>query len=330
MRGRLRNVVAAATAALLAVALAACGGNGTTGATTPAPVDAAAFPVTIPHKLGTTTIPAEPKRIVALSFEEDTLGALGITPIAYAKNPAMPGGRFPWLAGRIDLSASTELTDPFTALDLEQIASLRPDLILATNLYGLENSYAQLSRIAPTVGFIQDAGLSSWQEVSRLIGKTVGRSAQTEQAIAGTESAIAAVHTRLPGLTGKTFSSSFYYQSGQPLAVIDDPTTISVALYAQLGLRLSPAVTAAVHDRSLSLEQVGALDADYVSIGFANNALKNDFATDPLFQAIPAVHAGRAYQADAFTAQAFNNPSLLNIPWQLDQIAPVLQKVAAG
>jgi iron complex transport system substrate-binding protein len=163
-----------------------------------------------------------------------------------------------------------------------------------------------------------------------LIGKAVGRSAQTEQAISVTEGDISALAARLPGLKGKTFSLSFYFDPAQPFAVIDDPATISVALYTQLGLVLSPAATSTVKDRSLSMEQIGSLDAGFMSIGFATPELRSSLQATPAYRAIPAVQAGRVYEADAFTAQTFNNPTLLNIPWQLEQITPTLEKVAAG
>ncbi|GAA3069201.1 iron-siderophore ABC transporter substrate-binding protein [Pseudonocardia yunnanensis] len=332
-------LLAAALTVVIAMMLAACGGTAgergvaASGSTVPgaAPTAPAAdrFPVTIHHKLGTTTIPAQPKRIVALSYEEDTLGALGITPIAYGANEFLPGGRYPWLAGKIDLSGSTELKNVFNALNLEQVAGLRPDLILATNFYGLENYYDKLSRIAPTVGFINEPGTSTWQDVSRLIGRAVGRSAQTEQAISTTEGDVNAVAARLPGLKGRTFSSSFYHDPGQPFAVIDDPATISVALYAQLGLVLSPTVTSTVKDRSLSTEHIGSLDADFMFVGFAAPELRTSLDGNPAYTAIPAVREGRVYQADAFTALTFNNPTLLNIPWQLERIASTLERVAA-
>ncbi|MCK9896615.1 ABC transporter substrate-binding protein [Frankia sp. AgB32] len=59
-------------------------------------------------------------------------------------------GVFPWLQGRIDLSKSTAL-DTSGDLNLEPIAGLHPDLILATNFYNLADHYDRLSRIAPTV-----------------------------------------------------------------------------------------------------------------------------------------------------------------------------------
>ncbi|WP_232291884.1 iron-siderophore ABC transporter substrate-binding protein [Frankia sp. QA3] len=330
MRNRLKLLIAALMAVTALVVAAGCGSSGGDGGggTTAASSSSAAFPVTLKNKFGTAVVPAQPKRIIALSYEEDTLATLGITPIAYAKNEYKADGVFPWLQGKIDLSKSTAL-DTSGDLNLEQVAALRPDLILATNFYSLADYYDRLSKIAPTVGYTDDAGIATWQENSTIIGKAVGRDADVQKAVAATRKIIQDAKGGLPGLAGRTFSYSFYYEPGG-LAVIDDPKTVSVQLYSELGMKLSPAVPANVVDRSLSMEKIDALDADFVLIGFATPALKTEMNANKLFTAIPAVKAGRVLQVDAFTAGAVNNPTILNIPWQLDQLKPTLAKVAAS
>jgi len=57
--------------------------------------DAGAFPVTITHRFGATTISSGPKRIVALSFEEDALSLVGIAPVGHADNAYEPGRPYP-------------------------------------------------------------------------------------------------------------------------------------------------------------------------------------------------------------------------------------------
>ncbi|MDT3439505.1 iron-siderophore ABC transporter substrate-binding protein [Pseudofrankia sp. BMG5.37] len=329
MRNRLK-LIPAFFLAVIALALAAGCGGSDDGDGTPAPASAASgsFPVTLKDKFGTAVVPAEPTRIIALSYEEDTLAALGITPIAYGKNEYKPDGVFPWLTGKVDLSKSTAL-DTAGDLNLEQIAALKPDLILATNFYGLADYYDRLSKIAPTVGFTDDAGIATWQENSTIIGKAVGREADTAKAIAATGKIIKDTATGLPGLAGKTFSYSFYYEPGG-LAVIDDPETVSVQLYSELGMKLAPGVTENVVDRSLSMEKLSALDADFVLIGYATPDLKTEMDSNKLFTEIPAVRAGRVLEVDAFTAGAVNNPTILNIPWQLEQLKPTLAKAAAS
>jgi iron complex transport system substrate-binding protein len=337
-----RPRLAALAAASLLLVTAGCGDSdhGDSGSAQVAPTPSAsepaepaepAFPVTIEHALGTTTISEQPQRVIALSFEEDALAAVGVTPIAYGQNAYQPDDpAYPWLEGRVDLTASTPLPNVFAELNLEQLAELAPDLILATNFYGLEQYYEQLRKIAPTVGYDEEAGLSPWQDVAEVIGAAVGDAAAMDEAIADTESAIAAVRDELPGLAGQTFTSSFYYAEGQPLAVIDDPSTTAVTLYQDLGLVLSPDLAGVVTDRSLSMENLDAIDADYVSVGYESEGLRSELEGNPLFAGLGAVEDGRYVAADGFTAQTFNNPTILNIPWQLEQIRPVLEAVAGG
>jgi iron complex transport system substrate-binding protein len=91
----------------LSVALAACGtdddsassaGASSTTKQAAAGPDADAFPVTISHKYGSTTIDAEPRRVVVAGLrEQDALLALGTVPVAttewFGKHP---GAIFPW------------------------------------------------------------------------------------------------------------------------------------------------------------------------------------------------------------------------------------------
>jgi iron complex transport system substrate-binding protein len=141
----------------------------------PAPAEAApaaGFPVTIEHALGTTTIPAPPTRIVALSFEEDVLSQVGVATVGRTENHYAPGSLYPWQEGAVDPGV-VPLGDP-DGLDLEKVAALAPDLILATNYYGLPNVYEGLSAIAPTAGYRAGWGEATWQDTARVIGRAVG------------------------------------------------------------------------------------------------------------------------------------------------------------
>ncbi len=92
---------------MLAVApvLAACGddsgdakGSSASGSAS-APAEEAAFPATITHKFGETTIESAPKRVVCVGLtEQDTLMALGIVPvgITYWFGDEKLQGVYPW------------------------------------------------------------------------------------------------------------------------------------------------------------------------------------------------------------------------------------------
>src|SRR4051812_45193347 len=88
-RSRVLRAAIAAAALVVALALVACGGSDADGGdSNPAagsiatPAATAKFPVTVEHKFGTTEIPAEPKRIVTVGFNEhDFALALGVKPV---------------------------------------------------------------------------------------------------------------------------------------------------------------------------------------------------------------------------------------------------------
>lgn len=84
----------------LAAGPAACGSveDDDTGGTRPES-SSSAFPVSVKHKFGTTEIKAEPQRIVALgnggTDDIDALYALGVTPVAIAKDSFSSDGVYP-------------------------------------------------------------------------------------------------------------------------------------------------------------------------------------------------------------------------------------------
>jgi iron-siderophore transport system substrate-binding protein len=305
--------------------LAGCAAPSTGEPQTAAP--ALGFPVTIEHALGTTTIPAPPTRIVALSYEEDVLSQVGVATVGRTENYYAPGSLYPWQEGAVDPGVVP--LGGMDGLDLEKVAALQPDLVLATNFYQLDSVYEGLSAIAPTVGYRTGWGEATWQDTARVIGRAVGKEAEVEQRISEVDGSVAALAAELPGLAGKTFSSVFYHDAGQ-FTVDTNPEGHTAKLLGQLGMVMSPRIVAEVANRSLGAEQVGMIDADLVRLGFATDALRAELTARPLFQAVPAVRDGRVFESDVFGATAGNNPTLLNVPWQLERQRAVLERVAAG
>ncbi len=58
--------------------------------------------------------------------------------------------------------------------------------------------------------------------------------------------------------------------------------------------------------------------------------LRADLTASPLYAALPAARAGHVLEVSEQLATANDNPSILNVPWQLEQFRPTLEKVAAG
>ncbi len=315
------------TSVVLTVALSACGAEPTAGpAEAPGGADAA-FPVTLTHALGETTIEERPERIVVLSNEDDVLGQLGIPVVGHTDNNYRPGELYPWQVGVVDHSASTVVTGVGGELNFELIASLEPDLILATDRsYAIGDEYATLTAIAPTIAHTEDR--PSWQDTAAQVGLAVGRGTDAAAVVAEVERGLAAAVAELPGLAWRTYAAAFYYESGN-FVTSYVPEAPSHRLLGALGLVPNSAFYdfVAAAGGALSMEQIGLLDSDYVLVSCATPALQEELLANPLFAGLPAVRDGRVTLLDGEGANASNGATSLNVLWSVEQRRPAFERV---
>src|SRR4051812_7618079 len=185
-------------AMLCGLLLLGCGSDeDTTSApvATPSKAEPGAFPVTIEHKYGATTIKSEPRRVVVVGLrEQDALLALGVVPVAttewYGKHP---GAIFPWAKAALGTAKVPTVLSSTDGIEIEKVAAQRPDLILGIYSGMTKKEYDALSRIAPVVA--QPTGEvdygSSWQEEQLLAGRAVGQLKRAEALVKKTEKVIA-------------------------------------------------------------------------------------------------------------------------------------------
>ena len=90
------------------------------------------FPVTLTHKFGTTTIDTQPERVVSLGFAGiDNLLALGVKPVAVRYwYGDYPYAAWPWAQDALGDAQPVVLKGD---LNIEQIAALQPDVIMAVS-----------------------------------------------------------------------------------------------------------------------------------------------------------------------------------------------------
>jgi iron complex transport system substrate-binding protein len=153
--------------------------------------------------MGETPIPAQPKRVVALdqSFVDAAL-TLETPLVGYTTYRAIEGG-LPEYLGPLAATHGTEAV-PVGRLEepsLEQIAALKPDLILSAKVRH-EAQYAQLSQIAPTV-FSETTG-PTWKENLRLTGQALGKEELAEAKIFEYEQRAAALGREIAARSGGT------------------------------------------------------------------------------------------------------------------------------
>jgi iron complex transport system substrate-binding protein len=153
-----------AVAALAPVlALAACGGTGTSASGEEADTR------TVRHAMGETKVPATPKRVIVLDTDKlDTMVSLGLAPVGAAQ--AAENQKWPAYLGPA-LSA-TKPVGTLQQLNLEAIIALKPDLILGSK-FRQAAFYDKLSKIAPTV-FTEKVGVT-WKENLLLDAEALGK-----------------------------------------------------------------------------------------------------------------------------------------------------------
>lgn len=316
----------AALAAATALVLTGCAGTSTApAAETTAAADAAAFPVTIKNAFGETTIPAEPKRVVTVSWgNQDAALALGVVPVAMPKvtwGDEDGDGLLPWVKDKLaELGAETPtLMDETNGFDYEAIADARPDVILGAYSGMTQEQYETLSKIAPVVAFPDVAWGTSWQDMTLTDAKALGREAQATQLVADLETHVTETAAKYPALKGA--STLFTYFSPTDLSTVGFYSTKDPrALYlTELGMTPAKAVTAASAGSTTfwftqSAEKIEDFSDVKTIVGYGTSSTLAQLQADPLWSRIPAIASGSvAVLPDNSTLAAAGNPSPLSI-----------------
>ncbi|HEY9335198.1 MAG TPA: iron-siderophore ABC transporter substrate-binding protein [Kribbella sp.] len=173
--------------AVAALALTACGGSQDEDSPDAAGASDG-FPRTVEHAMGSTEIPAKPKRVVALdaSFVDATL-ILDTPVVGYTEYRSIKGSLPDYLGDdRTKYGSEAQAVGTLAEPNLEKIAELNPDLIVTAKVRH-EKQYEQLSKIAPTI--MSETTGPTWKDNIRLEAKALGQEALAEQEITAYEKA---------------------------------------------------------------------------------------------------------------------------------------------
>ena len=170
--------------------------------------------VTIKHVFGETTVPAPPKRVVSAGLnEQDDLLAVGVIPVAVTNwFGDQPFGVWPWAQPKLG-TAKPALLDVNNGIQVDRIATLKPDLIVAVNA-GLDaDTYQKLSAIAPTIAQSgADAYFEPWKDQARAIARAVFKADEMDRLIDTVEArftSIGKANTAFKDRTAVLLSGSF-------------------------------------------------------------------------------------------------------------------------
>lgn len=303
--------------------------------TTPAaPVSLAedgAFPVTVEHAYGATTIDTEPQRVVTIGWSaQDAVLALGKVPVGIERftGSGIVDDILPWTTDYF-VDATPELLTSNPEVPFEQIMALEPDVIIAVYSGIEEPDYTRLSEIAPTVAFPEVAWSTPWQQQTTMIGAALGQPARAAELVEGVADTLVETRDAHPELAGKTVT---YAMAGEDVIVFC-PNDPRIEMLVEIGMVPSAGTEQACGDDDassvvVSPELVDTLDADAFVLVDVDDTVLDDLMKDELFANLPSVVDGRVVQVIGMDyAMATSAPTVLSIPYALDEFVTQLTDV---
>jgi iron complex transport system substrate-binding protein len=342
---RLAATLATTAALLLGATLTACGSpeedapdNAGGSADNSAPEEA--FPVTIEHRFGATTIEEEPQRIVTVGLtDQDAVLALGKVPVGVTDWLGLHDtGIGPWAQDEMDAIPGAEeptlLKDTGTGPQLERITELHPDLILALYAGLTQEQYDNLSRIAPVVAApeeFDDWGIP-WQDQTLITGRALGQAEKARQLVGDVENAFGTARQDHPELDGATGIVATPYEGYFVYGSRDSRSR----LLTELGLTLPTDLDDAIGDTfgaSISNERTDLLDQSAAVWIVPDPATApGELHEDDLYADLPVVTEGREVFVGETTdyGAAFSFGTVLALPYVVERLTPQLAAAVDG
>ncbi|WP_332689979.1 ABC transporter substrate-binding protein [Devosia sp.] len=243
------------------------------------------------HSMGTADVPDAPQRVVVLTNEgTEALLAVGITPVGAVRSWLGD----PWYDHIAVQMADVTVLGEESAVDLELLAALEPDLIIGTMIRH-EKIYEQLSAIAPTV--ISERLRGDWKVNMALYAEAVGKTAEAEAAFAAYDARVAAISDQLGEAKAEQISL-VRFMSGRTRIYLKD--TFAGTVLGQIGFARPTNQDRDEFADEVTKERIPEFGGDrlfyyvYETGDGAADSAAAEWMADPLWAALPVVQAGKA------------------------------------
>jgi iron complex transport system substrate-binding protein len=239
-----------------------------------------------------------------------------------------PNGVWPWAREALG-DAKPEVLSPFE-FDFERITALEPDLILAVYADLTQEEYARLSAIAPTVAQSGDYGdyQTPWDEMTRVVGRALGREARAEELIAAVEQAFAEARAQHPEFQGRTavyaglLGTGYYAEGG---------SSTRVGILTSLGFDIPEDIEGSEFFVEVSPEEVKRFDHDVLLWELGDEQSRDAIRANPLYHQLDVPREGRdVFVVDPALAGGLALISVLSLPFVIDQLVPRLAAAVDG
>jgi len=258
----------------------------------------------VEHAMGTTEIKNTPKRVVVLTNEgTEALLALGVKPVGAVQ--AFSGN--PWYDHLKDQLEGVEVVGVESEVNIEKIASLKPDLIIG-NKIRQEKDYAKLSKIAPTV--FAETLRGDWQDNFKLYSKAVNQEAKGEEVLKEYNDKVQTVKEKLGDKTNQEVSFVRFMADKSRIYYTD---SFSGVIFDSLGFKRVPEQAELFKDNAklgklaveVGKEVIPKMDGDvlfyftYMPTGDDTAlATEKEWTEDPLWKNLSAVQKGNVHKVD--------------------------------
>ncbi|MEV0189549.1 ABC transporter substrate-binding protein [Kitasatospora purpeofusca] len=320
-----RTLRVAAVAAAASLALAACGSNGKDGKDTKdsATGSAAAGPVVVEATNGKITVPAGVKRIVSVSYATGALLDLGVQPVGTStideNNP------MELLPSQTEAAKKIEPIGSGIEINIEKVASLKPDLIVVEGATAFDWGIKKLEGIAPTLYFGVDKPVDLLNAQEK-IATAVGKEAEFKKLKSDYDAKAAKIKADYAGkLNSLKWTIASSYGGGEFL--VDTSTSWVGRVLNDAGAQFSKASSDTTdHEVTYSVEKLDVLaDADLILV--PRTAATNEVPQDtkdldkqPSWKNLKAVQAGKVVPMTYATTDRYGTS--LNV---LDQFEAILK-----
>ncbi len=286
-----RGFLAGGLGSTALLGLTACGSSGSDH--TP---DSSTTPATrrLSGAYGDVVVPANPTRIVALpSAPLSTLLDIGVVAVGTDDDEAdvmVPANKAK--------AAAIPSIGTYGSLNVEKIAALKPDLVIATTGWVDKSLYTKISAIAPT--YVIDDSTQTWEQVAEQTAAAVGATAELaalKKTYAATLASVKSAHAA--ALSGNRWeviqdadAGTFYRWMSN-----SDPSRILTALGATLGNTKPVGPKTSTIGAEISYENAEAELKDAQVILCPALSIKT-LEGQPTITGLPAVKAGHLYASD--------------------------------
>jgi iron complex transport system substrate-binding protein len=287
--------------------------------------------VTITHLFGQTVIKEPPKRVVSAGYtEQDDLLALGVVPVAVTNwFGAEPFAVWPWAQPKLG-SAQPVVLNLDNGIQVDQIAGLKPDLIVAINAGVDADTYQKLSAIAPTIPQSgDDAFFEPWKDQATAIGQAVFQADQMKSLIDVVDKQFVGVAQKDPQWKAKKalLMQGALFQG----TVVATAAGWRTDFLNQMGLLIADSIKPFVvdHRAVIPRDQIKAVldSADVVIWTTESPDSQKALLADPDVAASEATAQNRHIFTTKDQAGAIAFSSVLSYPLVADQLAPQIGKI---